>query len=736
MRFCNCVLVVCFIAFAAPIAESGMPGYEGEHFLADLVTDECVFFFSMPQPVAAHQDINALKLMGLAQEPEVQALWQNICESLDKRLGELVESDSPQLAKHRKRYLEVFDRQISLAVFRTKEITGIYSPIGNLAAGLLLGDAVALLESSSSPELVAQAVRDFASGTLAKAVWGGSFREVEIEGQTAYESLEDSLPLYLACKGGVVVAATRKERLESLLAAFDAPPKNPLSARPDYRKAMAETGDGEVTIFLYWNIEESLRRLAAERDEEEREDFEEVVRAFRMSALWAAWRGDGERAQFHVRLQRAEGQGGMLDAFRPAFNPLDTTAVVPSSAFVYGSQMVDAMKLCKHFLHLYEKEEFGPSIPETGPQAERWAKFQATSKTITLVASSLGPEAAFCANIPFGGGLIPNAAIVCQAKDPVTLEDDLRSLLKIAKLGEFNESQYLGYTVYSAPERELPFGLCYAVLEGHLVLGLTPLAVKEVIALQKNPAGSLKQSAEFEAAFKGLPEERQGAFYLNTRNIALFLYNIIAPILTGVAVHAPEDSIFDPALLPVPATIGRHLDKLVAVAVVDEQGMVIRGYSDGLDLLTVTGLCALHVPLYGPFVVIDVREELGHACMTQLYRLIQPPARETLPATQVEFLKEYFDGGRELVCPLDRDPRDLGGGYRTSFRYFIEEFGVQMEYGGWEGRPELRSDLILYEDAQRHGRRTVLTRARFPASLPEEEFQTMLQAQKERYGVK
>jgi len=735
-RSMACAMLFCVLMVVGIPAEAGKLGYDGQHFLADMVTQDCLFLFSMPQHGALRKSINEVKVMGLAGEQEVQALWQDTLQFLDKELAGEYELGTEEMFARGELFAQVFDGQVSLAVFGlgARKAGYYYDPLEDLVHLLLLGDSAILLESSRPPEVVARALEGFAAGKLAREVWGGPFRKIQLGGRDAYESPEDSLPVYIAARGSAVVATTRIERLEQLLAAFDSPPQAALSSIPACRKAVAEVESEDVGIFAFWNIEEGLRRMEGAPEEEGKEEFEAP------SAFWAAWRVEGERARFQARLSWSKGGLRLLDSFRSVPNPLATAALVPSTSLLYCSQTVDVGKLCDYFLDLIEEEEFGTAPPETGPAAEEWAEFHVTKKAIMLVAGQLGPEAALYASMPFGGGgFVPNAALVCEAGDPVALEEDLRSLLKLAEFDEFDEIPFQGYTIYSAPESDMPFGLNYAVLDRHLVLGITPMAVKEVIAHQKNPAGSLGQAEGFRAALEGLPGDRHGVAYLNTRDTVLFIYNLVVPIVAAVDASDMEDFPFNPARLPLPDTIGRHLDKLVAAVRVDEEGMAVEGFSDGVDPLTFGGLLATHAPVYGPYVIEDFQEGLSHTRRSVLRRSRWPEQSEPLPPTQREFLQKYMrKGQKEFVCPLDRTPRDLGEGYKTSFLYFPEEFNVTLEWGGegrWEERQKLDSELVLYEDRPRRGGRTVLTRAGNARFLSEDEFQKTLEAQKKKYGV-
>jgi hypothetical protein len=738
MKALGSVAVWCLVAALMLHADANSVGYQGQHFVADLATDDCVVLFTVPQPAAARQAMRAVKVMTLADEPEAQAMWQSLSKLLEKSLAGPTGPGNVELQRELDGFAAMFDRQISLAVFSLGKATEAYEAVPSPTDAILMGDSAAILESSLPPEAVAAALKRFGASPLARGTWGDAFTEGAGAAQPIYESPRGSLPLYLASRGSAVLAATRRERLEKLLAAFDKPPANSLSANAGFKEAMADAAKENPMAFLYWNIEEGVRRLRTSLTEWERMHFDETVKAFPVKALWATWRGQGEKAWFRARVLTAKAQGGLLEALRAQPDSLDTAAVVPGGSLVYVSFSASVKDVCEYVLNLAM-----PRLPPgaAAGQPQQWAKFEATRKAVSLLAGRLGPETALYLNMPMGGGLIPNVAAVCQVKDAVAAGDDLRSLLEVAEMGKFKESAFLGCTIYSVAEQDTPFGLSYAILDRYLVLGITPQAVKEVISLQKKPSGSLQQNADFQASLKGLPEDRHGVAYVNTRGLALFVYNSIAPVLASPAMHREEEkegAAFDPSLLPMPETIGRHLDKLVAVEQVDENGIRVEGYSDGLDPLTAMSLAALYAPIAGPLAVKETRKDLGYACFNVLYNVERPEGVETLPATQAEFLKKYLrDGLKELTCPLDRSPRDLGDGYKTSFRYFPEEFGVKMEFGrksiqGWESR---MSEIVLYEDVPRHERRVVLEASGFPRMMAEDEFQKQLKAQKEKYGV-
>ena len=761
MRKTRIVLAV-LVLFVWASAVDASQQYGGDHFLADMVGEDCVLYFTLPRPPQARQQMYDLQLLGLRKEPEMKALWQELSRKTGGSVEQQFGAGVDELVKRAEGFSDLFDRQISLAVIRGASVEGYHGPFGALTTGLVLGEWVALLESSGPAAEVQKALEQFAAGPVARAIWDGGLKQDKMGSRTAYRSPSGGVPLFLARRGSAVVVASRESLLKDTVRAFEDPPGKALSDSSSFQQTLQQSRDVGASMFMHWDVSKTIDRARQEMDDDELASFDEAMSVFGLDALSAFWRGEGKRARFRIALDPGDRPKTMLNAFKSTQDTLRTAEVVHKEAFVYASGMVSLRRFTDMILEQIEEAEFPGEEPETGPEAEEWAEFKAAREAVKTLSGQMGPEVALYARFPSGGGMVPNAAFLCQVSDPVAVEDDLQSLLKLGKKVEMREIPYLDYTIYTMPQKGAPFGLSYAVLDRNLVLGLTPGAVKEVISTRRKSGSSLRRREEFNSALKPLSENYNGLFYLDTRAAGLFAYNTASSFLSAASQRGRDEMPIDPALLPTADTLGAHLGKSVCIFKKENaEQLIAEGYSAGVDPLTFCGLGILHMPIMGPLMAKNAESGISSACSGTLSRAISMPPEEEvmLPDSQLAFLKEYTRPGvKNLTCPVDLNPTELGEGYETSFVYFPDEFDVKMKWGGRPGpvmgsggdmpdseqeRQQMmrefrsrREEFILYEDEPRHGGRTVMTRGFGMArSIPEQRFQELLREQKKEYGI-
>ena len=138
-------------------------------------------------------------------------------------------------------------------------------------------------------------------------------------------------------------------------------------------------------------------------------------------------------------------------------------------------------------------------------------------------------------------------------------------------------TEYAGQTIFHvvAPRGEMPFLPAWSLTGKQLVLGLNPQAVKAVLARQ---AGE-KSLADLPPVAErlGSGQAAAGLTYYDTRTFFESIYSslqFIAPMMLSQMQRGGLLLDFDPAMLPAPRTIGKHLQPSVTVVRRTQRGLV------------------------------------------------------------------------------------------------------------------------------------------------------------------
>ena len=450
-------------------------------------------------------------------------------------------------------------------------------------------------------------------------------------------------------------------------------------------------------------------------------------------------RCEGERAVSKVFLARKEGQTGTFLRFlsrQP--DPMSTLELVPEQASLFASVHLDLSTLTRELLandgvrKLLFRNKKGATVESKTPE-----------QAVDELTGALKDEVALYLGQPYDGGMLPEAAVVCVAKDPVALQQNFLALLKLARR-EQQPVSFMGGSIFWLANFPVglnsPFAPCMATFKQYLAFSYAPQSLKALIRLSQEPKNLLRDSDDFKRALSEAGPERVGLLYLDNRQVVLWFYNTINPSLSNTLRQISEGGAggFDARLLPSSESMARYFSVTAVSANWQGNSLSLHVTSDGFDPLSLAFHGAAFAPYWIPLAELKEREDVAEKCRVGLYMSEHPKEVTELPLTQQEFVSKFMLERGALVCPSDKKLEELPDGSLTSYEYFPEKYSVKMRIGpqSWR-KAEIETDplmvtrntLILYDNKPRHlGGRNVMTTGG-QKWMSEEEFQRVLKEQ-------
>ena len=718
MRRLSWVVGIAAVLVLANLASAAAPKYVGKQMLSNLVTDDCIVFTTIPSPKGTLEAMKHLSPYRLVNDPEIQTFIESGERSLDKYLSGDFKTTATEIRVAIAEYLDLFDQQLSLAVYESKE----HSP-----------DIVVLLESSRGGGVVKEWLNAMVRDKLSERYLGTRARKVTIGGAQAFVTEDAGGWSPAACaRGNLLIIAGSRERLTTTLSALDDPPKNALAESEIFKRACKAVDGDNAHFFCFANVSKAWARTIAKEPNDE--DLAKARKVLGFEFVAAAVTFDGGRAVSRIHAVPEAGQKETLLSYvAKGPNPLDTLELIPNRAVLFACIGLNLRKIIEKSI----KNEFGEDM-FTPRDAMDTAKKKVWEQALKALAGSMKKETTGFVQLPFGGGMWPEAALIFRTRDPASLEQDITDLLKLAGKAPAPK-RFLDTNVYvlMEPTGMFPLSPALAVVGRNLVLSYSPQTVKMLIRQKQRGSGLLRDKASFKNAFSQVADDRLGVVFLDTRAVVLYVYNTFVPFLAAIEREARDERPpFDFALLPTAETIAQYFSEMVISAHWQGDGLTVRIASDGFDPASLAMHAQVFAPYYVPLALLGHRKQMAEQCRWKLYI---PLAREAtdLPASQKEFIQKHCHR-KSLVCPADPRPVGLGDGVKTSYEYFPEKYSVKMRVGPESATstaaevtaPMAGGDtIILYDNKPRHsGGRNVMT----PVGhkwMPEDEFQEELAEQ-------
>jgi len=188
----------------------------------------------------------------------------------------------------------------------------------------------------------------------------------------------------------------------------------------------------------------------------------------------------------------------------------------------------------------------------------------------------LGPEAGLI--VSTNQGIIPDIALVFDARDPAALEQSLGKLcaaipmpdgvgIRSAKLGDasvrivpFGDSRLGG----------VPVAPTFGIVDGKLLIAPFPLSFQRFMAVKRGAKPSILDNPDFQRLRTRVPEGALGVSYLDVPRMLAFYYDTVMPILQSLQQPDQGGGIYE---LPAVEDLVRHLYGRIGWRVVDDAGV-------------------------------------------------------------------------------------------------------------------------------------------------------------------
>ena len=451
------------VLFVATVASADVPRYAGKHILSDLVTDDCLVFSSIPSLKAAAEALKQLSPYKLFNDPEIQQLIRMSEKALDDALRGDFSTTASEARAAAARYLDLFDRQCSVAFLGVEE----ESP-----------DFVVLLESSRGSDAVKKLLHDVVSAEVFERYLMVTPKKVKIGGADAFVCEEtDGMSLAVCARENFLILASSRDRLAKTLAALDERLNNSLSASETFKRARGAVAADGAHCFFFANLSKVWERVIA--DDPHDEDLAKARRVLGFDFIAGAVSFEGGRAISRVHVVAEEGQKNTLLSYvGKRSNPLETLELISDRAVFFASC---GLNLPKIISEISEAEDLFDDMFRPG-QAERAAKKKLLEQTLKALAGSVQEEVSAFAQLPYGGGMWPEGALLFRTRDPASLEQDITDLLKLAG-NEAKPVRFLNANLYMLTDQGpyTPFRPALSVIGRNAALSYMPQIIKTLI---------------------------------------------------------------------------------------------------------------------------------------------------------------------------------------------------------------------------------------------------------------
>ncbi len=190
------------------------------------------------------------------------------------------------------------------------------------------------------------------------------------------------------------------------------------------------------------------------------------------------------------------------------------------------------------------------------------------------------------ATAPADGGLITGWTATVQLRDRARIEEIHRKLLDVAarafgdrpRAPQIKRMTFAGRELYYlvTQDDDFPLSPCWCLTDSHLVVAPFPQAVKALLARgEAASTPSLAVHPKIARVLEAQPGPMK-VFYVDSREVFRMLYPVVQVVAQVGMTEARRRGVdLDPALLPSPRTIDRHLLPLVIAVRRTESGIEI-----------------------------------------------------------------------------------------------------------------------------------------------------------------
>ena len=572
-------------------------------------------------------------------EPEVQLLVAEIA----RNTGAGYAAFEAKLGFPVSELLALFDGEVTLA------ITGVSASTNPFGERLVLG---ASGDVAAWRKMVALALARLEQAGV--PIKRGAFSLKQCEVATLRIG---PLSLQQAEYGGFYFLATDGAALAELIGRIERKAADSLATKVLYQAVRARATKGAPGAFFYADVQAVLDQvlvgpLATQRGLVEKIGVHQV-QALGVASV-ATDKGFVERIVVHSPGAKA-GVFDVLAAFPPADRA--TLALAPEKTVFALSAAVAPLDLLSRW-----RDYLGTLDT---------AQYKSFADGLTAVEASLGiplkdalgelgPRVLVYGTMPDHEGLFPDIAALVEVRDPVRFRATLdRIIARATRAGEDSpaldvrtvacEGGSFQYINLSRLGQQQVIAPAFVLHDHWLVIGATPVTMKHALADLRNPARKGLLDAPRWAPFASQVDPAWGGlFYLDAGRLLVATYGTFLPFFQ--AVLPKGDVPFEPALLPQPSVLARHLYGV---------GLAVGQSPDGpfVELVSPIGL----IPFLLVAATADQLQKLANAYPAPGAAASPVPA----PAMSAPLVSFAFDQAT-LADALDHVARTTGAEVRFS----------------------------------------------------------------------
>ncbi len=354
-----------------------------------------------------------------------------------------------------------------------------------------------------------------------------------------------------------------------------------LAENPAWRWCRRKTGDPE--LYVHMNLERLFAWLT-EQGQMKEKDKKGLLFTGLDQAEAVAWglhlQEGGIKDTVALALKRRTGLMKMLpDPGRPVTDPM--LRRVPSSALAALAFKLDLRGIYNEYLQL---------VAQTQGDAKRQAIEQTRAAIEQLVGIDLEQdlfqvldgEIALTLSFPPAGGFIPDVALLIELKQDAKPDALLAALRKLKPAAAKPVVTFRGTEIYPLPWKkgEQSVSLAYAVRGDVLLLASDSHAAKRALAQIEAAADGRSLGLLGKSDILKITRTLSGSpsvfWYLDLTTLFSRAYSTAMPLL---AWNKQADQAFEPAQLPLPETITRHLFGYYLALTVDQKGATLESFS-------------------------------------------------------------------------------------------------------------------------------------------------------------
>ena len=407
-------------------------------------------------------------------------------------------------------------------------------------------DAVISVEATKGGEKLAKilgALRNAAGMFLPV-----QFKDAEVAGVAMHTIEIPNHVVHVYAGNNRVVITTNRARMESVLAAAKAPMEKALHGSGRYAQVRSRMNAKNHAMMMYFDVPQIFERgmgIAQRMDANDAQEFQQMWNLMGLDSLDAVAfaeipQGQGYRTEFAITHRERRGVFTMFQAGQASHR---FAKFAPADALIYGAERQDLGVTFDNILAWIKTIEPGITNEIDEGMAEINKHLGIDLRKDLL--GSLGADWGFYLGAPFGGGIIPDAALYVSLKDKPhfrktvgTMLDNLKRLAAEERVSlTVGATKFRGYDLEYVEIAEsdgdpIPVTPSWAFGEDFVVFGAWPHTVKNAIM---NKQDSMANKADFVRLSGETPRTAAQVMYIDAKKLMGWLYNTATPILQGLA---------------------------------------------------------------------------------------------------------------------------------------------------------------------------------------------------------